>query len=222
MNEKVLREALDNKGFSGSDIEDILVCVRAALSTAAGHCGCTAEPTSGAEPQSRKGMERHLRMDRDLCRLSIISTWPVKDGLIEQEYPDRVIDRIMAIVDEYARQGEGLDALLRKWIAAFREAVAIGNERERDDVYLANLCAESEAALNPPAEPQPSGMEESRPNGWNIKQILVYIWQQMSQDMSEQEYPYSRFANSDMGRRLRVEMAALAHTRPSNRFTRIK
>lgn len=43
-------------------------------------------------------------MDRDLCRLSIISTWPTKDGLICQQYPDRIIDSIMKIVDAYVQQ----------------------------------------------------------------------------------------------------------------------
>lgn len=40
-------------------------------------------------------------IDRDLCRLSIVSTWPTKGGFIVKEYPDRVIDRIMGIVDKY-------------------------------------------------------------------------------------------------------------------------
>lgn len=43
----------------------------------------------------------NVRMDRDLCRLSIVSTWPTKDGYITQEYPDRIIDYIMQIVDKY-------------------------------------------------------------------------------------------------------------------------
>jgi hypothetical protein len=46
--------------------------------------------------------------------------------------------------------------------------------------------------------------------GWNINQILVYIWQGFSSGESEQDYPYERFANSDMGKRLRIELIALA------------
>jgi hypothetical protein len=47
-------------------------------------------------------------------------------------------------------------------------------------------------------------------HGWNIEQILVYIWQLLSGEQSEQEYPYSRFANSEAGQRLRAELEELA------------
>lgn len=46
------------------------------------------------------------------------------------------------------------------------------------------------------------------PHGWNAEQILVYIWQLLSGEQSEQEYPYSKFANSEAGKRLRLELAA--------------
>jgi hypothetical protein len=52
--------------------------------------------------------------------------------------------------------------------------------------------------------------KQGEAHGWNVDQILVYIWQQISQDMSEQEYPYAKFSNSEMGKRLRLELAALA------------
>lgn len=47
-------------------------------------------------------------------------------------------------------------------------------------------------------------------HGWNIAQILVYTWQCMKDDQTEQEYPYERFANSEMGLRLRKEITAFA------------
>lgn len=47
-------------------------------------------------------------------------------------------------------------------------------------------------------------------HGWNVEQILVYIWQICSGESSAQEYPYMQFANSEAGKRLRVELALLA------------
>ena len=61
------------------------------------------------------------------------------------------------------------------------------------------------------AAPQPtleSGEPQPTAYGWTIEQILVYIWQCVSGEYSEQEYPYERFANSEMGQRLRAELAA--------------
>jgi len=46
--------------------------------------------------------------------------------------------------------------------------------------------------------------------GWNVEQILVYIWQCVAGDATEQEYPFKKFLASEMGRRLMVELAALA------------
>lgn len=45
-------------------------------------------------------------------------------------------------------------------------------------------------------------------NGWNVEQILVYIWQCMSGEQTEQKYPFERFSNSEMGKRLRFELNA--------------
>jgi len=46
--------------------------------------------------------------------------------------------------------------------------------------------------------------------GWNVEQILVYIWQCVAGDATEQEYPFKKFLASEMGRRLMVELATLA------------
>jgi hypothetical protein len=53
-------------------------------------------------------------------------------------------------------------------------------------------------------------MDELKAHGWNIEQILVYVWHCMGDELSGEEYPYTKFANSEMGQRLRIELSALA------------
>jgi hypothetical protein len=58
------------------------------------------------------------------------------------------------------------------------------------------------------AEMPPAGQGA---HGWNVEQILVYIWQCIAgEGTPEAEYPYERFRNSEMGKRLRVELEALS------------
>jgi hypothetical protein len=51
-------------------------------------------------------------------------------------------------------------------------------------------------------------------HGWNVEQILVYIWQCLAgEGTPAEEYPYERFRDSEIGKRVRVELGALAARR---------
>lgn len=52
--------------------------------------------------------------------------------------------------------------------------------------------------------------------GWNVEQCLVYVWQMLSEGQFEHEYPYSTFAISNSGKRLRIELSALAEGQQSS------
>ena len=58
-----------------------------------------------------------------------------------------------------------------------------------------------------------AGGQADKAHGWNVEQILVYVWHCLGDEMDEQEYPYEKFTNSEMGKRLRLELAALAASR---------
>jgi hypothetical protein len=72
--------------------------------------------------------------------------------------------------------------------------------------------ASTESPAPPPGEPSPFG--------WNIDQVLVYVWQILSEDWNDKDfkpYPYTAFAISPGAARLRVEIAAMvnrAHAQP--------
>jgi hypothetical protein len=51
-------------------------------------------------------------------------------------------------------------------------------------------------------------------HGWNIDQILTFVWQMIAEDQSEHEYPFKTFNESNGGRRLRIELEALAASQP--------
>lgn len=74
---------------------------------------------------------------------------------------------------------------------------------------LMHALCQADAVLEASQPIAANSEAEAAAHGWNTEQILVYIWQCMSGEQTEREYPYERFKNSEMGKRLRLELDVL-------------
>lgn len=81
-------------------------------------------------------------------------------------------------------------------------------------IFRAAEDALSAAALaEHSTEPPRVGNEGKRvrdAHGWNIDQIMTFVWQMIAEDQTEHEYPFTTFNESNGGKRLRIELEALA------------
>jgi hypothetical protein len=111
---------------------------------------------------------------------------------------------------------EALEVIVPSELTPKVQWIKNGPHISRDEV-LSIMSTPDAVAMN---DETPQQLQKAMPpagqgaHGWNVEQILVYIWQCLAgEGTPEAEYPYERFRDSEIGKRVRVELGALAARR---------